>query len=495
MMKQRALPTASPRWATPRNPERPTYGAEAVAVAKGLGFGSLLPWQQGVFDRALEYDPDTGELIYRTVTITVPRQSGKTAGVLVALMHRMTLMAERMVPVLLGLGRPDLEQKAYYTAQTGSDARSKLRYDWLPVINRSMWNDYLVAAKLSNGHELLMFSDAGEHEKWKWRGTVQPVATTEGAGHGRVTDFGLLDEVWEDSDDRREQALMPGMNTRPSPQLWIVSTMGTEGSLYLNRKVADGRLAVENGVDHTTLYVEYSAPDDADPDDEEQWYTYMPALGQTTPISAIRAARMSMSDQEFRRAYMNQVVVRSDKVVPIEAFMRHESDTVELGDPIMYSIDANPNRTDAALAVSDGRSVEVIQNYDSMDACATDAMRAALGEMGRGGAVAIDKQSPIASKIPLLERAGVRVVTLDYDAVKTATAELYDAIVTPSSALLVVPNDSLRAAVEGAERKAVGDRFVWSRRKPTVDITPLNAITFARHAAREAPGVWSWMMS
>ena len=495
MTKAKALPTASPRWATQRNPERPTYGPEALQVARGLGFGGLLPWQQDVFDTALEYDPDTGELFYRSVVITVPRQSGKTAGVLVALVHRMTLMAERMLPVLQQMGRPDLEQRAYYTAQTGSDARAKLRYDWLPIINRSMWDDYLVAVKLSNGHELLMFSDGPEHEKWGWRGTVQPVATTEGAGHGRVTDFGLLDEVWEDGDDRREQALMPGMNTRPSPQLWIVSTMGTEQSHYLNRKVADGRLAVEAGVDHTTLYVEYSAPDDADPDNEEQWHTYMPALGHTTPVAAIRAARMSMKDDEFQRAYMNRMVVRSDKVLPIEAFMRKESQTVELGDPIMYSIDANPNRTHAALAVSDGRAVEVIENYSSMEHCASDAIRAALGEMGRPGAVAIDEQSPIASKVPQLERAGVSVVTLKYNEVKTATANLFDAIVTPSSDLAVVPNESLRAAVEGAERKAVGDRFVWSRRKPTVDITPLNAVTFARHAAREAPGVWSWMMN
>ena len=494
-MKAKVLPTASPRWATRRNPDRPTYGHEAEAVARGLGFGALLPWQRDAFDTAMEYDPDTGELYYRVVVITVPRQSGKTAWVLTGLIHRMTVMAERMVPVLRSMGRPDLEQKAYYTAQTGADARSKLRNDWLPVIRSSAWSDLLVGVKLGAGHELLMFSDGAEHDRWGWRGTVQPVSTSDASGHGRVTDYGLLDEVWKDEDDRREQALQPGMNTRPSPQLVVVSTMGTETSHYLNRKVADGRLAVEQGLDHTMCYIEFSAPDDVDPDDEDAWYTYMPALGQTTPLSAIRAARLSMSEAEFRRAYMNQMVARSDKVLPIEAFLRHESQTAAPGEQLVYSIDANPNRTDACLAVSDGKVVEVIRNYTDLDECARDAMRACLGEFGQGGGLAVDKQSPIASKVPTLERAGVRVLTLDYEAVKTACGEMFDAIVNPSSDLAVVPNESLRASVEGAERKSVGDRFVWSRRKPTVDITPLNAITFARHAAREAPGVWTWMMS
>ena len=48
----------------------------------------LMPWQQRVADTALEVDPGTGRLAYREVTLTVPRQSGKTTLILALAVHR-----------------------------------------------------------------------------------------------------------------------------------------------------------------------------------------------------------------------------------------------------------------------------------------------------------------------------------------------------------------------------------------------------------------------
>ena len=276
--------TCSPRWATERRTDRPTLGGEAGRVASLLGF-DLMPWQRDCFDTALELD-DQGRLVYRQVVITLPRQSGKSIALLTAIVHRLTFMAERLYPVLQEMRRPDLVQHAYYSAQTGSAARTKLKEEWHPMIQRSPLHRLVTQFLRGMGSELVRFGRVDGV-----CGTLALLSMSESSGHGNVTDMGLIDEAWIDTDDRREQALLPGMNTRPSPQLWLVSTAGTEASIYLRRKVDQGRLQVERGIDESVAYFEWSAPDDVDPDDEDVWRACMPALDLVTPIEAVRAAR------------------------------------------------------------------------------------------------------------------------------------------------------------------------------------------------------------
>jgi hypothetical protein len=44
-----------------------------------------------------------------------------------------------------------------------------------------------------------------------------------------------------------------------------------------------------------------------------------------------------------------------------------------------------------------------------------------------------------------------------------------------------VPNPALDTAVAGADTAPLGDGRKWNRRLPTTDISPLVAITLARH--------------
>ena len=80
-----------PLHGTPRRPDRATLGGAVAEVAEALGT-PLMPWQRHVVDVALELRPD-GIPAYRQVTLSVPRQSGKS-----------TLLAALMVHRLLGWG-------------------------------------------------------------------------------------------------------------------------------------------------------------------------------------------------------------------------------------------------------------------------------------------------------------------------------------------------------------------------------------------------------
>src|ERR1043165_8905339 len=62
-----SVPTCAPRYATPRNPARATWGARLAEVAAAYG-KPLLPWQRVLADVALELDDD-GHLAFREVVV------------------------------------------------------------------------------------------------------------------------------------------------------------------------------------------------------------------------------------------------------------------------------------------------------------------------------------------------------------------------------------------------------------------------------------------
>ena len=115
-----------PRFGTPRDLSRVTLGHEVGEVARRLR-KPLMPWQQHAVDVALEVDPDTGELFYEEVVISVPRQSGKTTLLLALMIWRCLHMCRR-------LGTP---QTVTYLAQSGKMARRKLEREFIPLLRKA----------------------------------------------------------------------------------------------------------------------------------------------------------------------------------------------------------------------------------------------------------------------------------------------------------------------------------------------------------------------
>lgn len=320
---------ALPRWATRRDPTRPTIGPRLARVAAELGT-PFMPWQQMVADVAGEYDERSGSPIYREVIVTVPRQSGKTTLQLVEVLDRSLMW-----------GRPC---RTAYTAQTGLDARQKMVNDWMPMLRRS-------AFKATIDRELRGAAETAI--EFRTGSRVEVLASAEEAGHGRTLDLGLIDEAFADEDDRREQAIVPAMTTVRDAQMFVFSTMGTGRSTFFNRKVATGRALVEAAITQGIAYFEWSAPDDADPDDPAVWAACMPALGFTTTEAAVRHARMTMTDGEFRRAFLNQQREHDARWLPAGAWLkRRHPDGMVLppdGSTIAIGFDGSYNNDATAL--------------------------------------------------------------------------------------------------------------------------------------------------
>lgn len=94
--------------------------------------------------------------------------------------------------------------------------------------------------------------------------------------------------------------------------------------------------------------------------------------------------------------------------------------------------------------------------------------------------VVIDKRGPAAPLIPHLERANVELTVLDTQGVMDACAALLDLVREGKIQHAMYPE--LEAAVQGAVRRLVGDRWAWGRKLSTSDISTLEAATLAAHA-------------
>ncbi len=417
----------------------------------------LLPWQAHVADVALELEGDRPA--YREVVVSVPRQCGKSVLVWLWLVFR-----------CVGWPRP---QVLAYTAQTGWDARRKLLQDFEPLLRRSA---------VGRGVARLYRSNAETAVHWRSGSRIEIVASVEDAGHGRVLDGAVIDEAWADSDDRREASLVPTMVTRPDAQLWVVSSAGTDASVYWSRKVELGRDAAARGETRGLAYFEWSAPPDAETDDEDLWCRVHPGLAEgLVHMDVLRHARRTMTEPEFRRAVLN-IPVGSDeeRVIPRAAWESVcEWEAKPSGD-LRFAADALVDRSRSAIAVYGGGVGELVDTREGVT-----WLRERLVELAHRhqASVVLDAQGPLAGLVAELQMAGVRVQALRTADMCVASARLLDLVV--DGRVRVRRSRALDEAAAAVRKRPVGERWLWSRQASAADVSPLVALALAVGAPEE----------
>ena len=414
-----------------------------------------MPWQQQVADVALELDAD-GSPVYREVNVVVPRQCGKTSLMLSLELHRALLWGTA--------------QTIGYTAQTGWDARRKLIDDQVPLLENSPLAASVKRIYRGAGMEAIHFVNGSR---------IDVMASNATAGHGRILNQGIIDEAFSDQDDRREGALLPAMATKRDAQLYIISTAGTQESLYLKRKVEQGRAIVEAGLNTGVAYFEWSAGEDADIDDPATYWRTIPALGHTIDERVITHARSTMSEGDFRRAYLCQWTVIDEAAIPAKYVQRVLDATTAPSGRLSFGIDVAIDRSFAAISVADetGR-VELIEHREGVTWVVERALE--LWRRHKGHLV-VDGYSPANSLVDRLEAGGLPVSRYSLRDMVGACGIFYDAVL--DDAIRIRPHASLEAAIESAKRKHIASGWLWSRTVETADLTPLFSATIAYHHA------------
>jgi hypothetical protein len=411
-----------------------------------------MPWQQLVADVGTEIDPETGAPAYREVICTVPRQSGKT-----------TLVLSFELQRALRWGIP---QRIAYTAQTGWDARRKLIDDQAPL---------LMGSPLKAGVDRVLRGSGNESITFKGGSRIDVLATTEAAGHGRVIDFAVIDEAFSDTDDRREQALLPAMATKASAQLLVVSTMGTDASMYLNRKIEAGRNSIAENLGQGIAYFEWSADENADIDDPDTWWDCMPALGITINENVVRHARQTMSEGDFRRAMLNQRTASDERVIPTNIWSAACHDDIAPEGIIRFGVDVNPDRSAACIVAADDQGRAELIDYRPGVGWVVERVI----ELTRkwNGHVALDSYGPAGSLADEFEANNIKVDRYSSREMAYACAGLFDGLV--DGKVQIRRNQTFDEAAAAARRRITGDSWTWARRDAETDICPIVALTLA----------------
>lgn len=417
-----------------------------------------MPWQRQVADVGLEL-LDDGTPAYREVSFTVPRQSGKT-----------TLILGWEVQRALGWDGP---QRIVYSAQTGNDSRKKLVEDQFPALEKHR--------KLLGIRQLLR-GMGNEGVVWNNGSRLVVLASSEDSGHGKTVDLGVKDEYFADQDDRRDQALIPAMSTRRFAQLLTASTAGTDSSVPLNRLMAKGRQAVDAGSTEGIAYFEWSADPNDDIDSPLVWARCMPALGHTISEQVVAHARSTMTESEFRRAFLNIPTTSTQDRVWSPAQWSAVNGLLDAPSaPFFVGVDAKPDRSAASIAIAGGGVVEVLVPRPTIGNVASYAVKIAKDT---GATVAIDPSGPAAFILPDLESAGVEVLKVSGQMMGQACGAVFTAV--NEGAIRFRKHPDLDAAVAGARTVPKGDVWVWARKDSSVDVSPLVAATLAWWASSQA---------
>lgn len=485
-----AVPSAPPRWSTPRTPGRPTVGGDVAKIAARLGT-PLMPHQRLIADVSGEVLP-SGRMAYPVVVLLLPRRAGKSALTLPTALQRAAWIRQ---------GR------CWYTAQTGQDAAAYFREDWLPKVTHLGAS---VKTRLSNGSQSFTVKRSG--------GQVGVFAPGPKALHGKDADMPIVDEAWAfdlAQGNELETAMRPPMLTRKRRQLWIVSAGGTDDSTWLLRWRELGR-AVDAQPDQGIAYFEWHPEVDdygnpvGDLDDPALWARVHPAVGHTIDLDVLREDHKTFGAAEFHRSYLNVFQTSlTPRLLPQVAWAQAEDQTTKL-DPardhcrLSYDVDPDTRQTGAVVLggrLPDGRlSLRVI---DHRPGAGIDWIPQRVADLRDryGLRVVSDSKGPATGVTrTLTESLAVEVEQLDAAQVGTASGELLDDLLgtvpgrPEMRRLHHTGQPPLDRAAQVARKRKMGDGgWAFTREGSADDVTTLVAGSFAAYAARHSkaqrPGI------
>ena len=452
---------------------------DVYEMAERVGF-EFDPWQRMVVDGSTGERPD-GKWAAKRAAVNVPRQNGK-GGILELI---------ELTALFVWLDEIDVSDPlAIHSAHEFVTSQKHSKRVWslierTPELLRQVHKQRMVG---THGQEAVRLTD-GRALEFRSR--------TKSAGRGFSCDLLVLDEAMFLSRDEMG-AIFPTMRARPNPQVWYAGSavdqdVHPEGFVFTQVR--------QDGIDQAPdlAYFEWSLPYDHPNEIPEDEFAAEESMRTSNPAYDIRIFRehfeMELQALDRRTAAVELYGVgdypdptgEENRPISVAAWMECLYPESTIVGPVCFGFDVSPERRTSIAAAGknrDGRwHVEVIEKLPG-----TGWLPSRLYDLVAEHdpeAIVADKVGPGASLGPKLEELGVAVTLVDGPQHTQACARLVDAVAEDRLAHL--GSVDLLNAIRAASTRQFGDRWLWSRRTSTVDISPLVAATLALSAAMGQP--------
>jgi Phage terminase-like protein, large subunit len=439
-----------PRYRTvPR--ARTSAGQEAAELAASAGL-HLDQWQRDALVDMLGERAD-GKWAAFEAALIVPRQNGKGAVLEALELAGLFLFGERLILH---------SAHEFKTAQEGFQRALAL------ITNADHLRKLVSRVRTSHGEEGIELRSGAR---------LRFVARSTGSGRGFSADRVILDEAYNLPSEVMA-ALLPTLSARPNPQLVYASSAPLLTSEVLRKLCVRGR----SGKSRRLAYLEWCADRGDDEGDRRAWAAANPAFGIRIDEEFVESEREALG-AEFGRERLG---VWHEEGLPTVVDMRLWAQLADVesltGDPVAFGVDIRPDHGAGAIAVCGAREdglvhLEVVDHRPGTGWIVERLVE--LVERWRPCAVVLDGAGAAGGLIPDLRTAGVEPHVTGVREAGQACGRIKAEIV--ARGVRHIDQVELNAALSGAQTRPLGELWAWSRRDSTVDISPLVAVTLARH--------------
>jgi len=297
----------------------------------------------------------------------------------------------------------------------------------------------------------------------------------------RLTSRALADMVpTTNQAQHRHGALVFFIGTPPRP------TDDGEEFAARRRKALEGTM--RNGI-----YIELSADEDADPDDPAQWAIANPSYPHRTPHESMLRMRENLTDPDdwLREAMGRWASGNVSTVLPrwnlchLEVPEENLPPVAAIG--IAVSLDGEWGSIGSAEWWPHGEVVNLsaVERRPGSAWLVSEAKRI---QSEHNCAVALDEKCPDPTLRQALIDAGVNLTVLKLEDCITAVGELENRV--KAGTATHQHTTDLDAAIANAKWRLVSDRNMFARKQSAGDISMLEAVTMALHAANQSVDPW-----
>ena len=315
------------------------------------------------------------------------------------------------------------------------------------------------------------------------------------SGKGYSCDTLILDEAMF-LPEAFHGALIPTLRARENPQVWYAGS-AVDQEIHENGIVFTRlRERAQAGNDPSLCYFEWSLdyehPSEVPPEvaaDPEQWARVNPALGDRVSVEHMEMEHRALDERTFAVELLGvgdypRTDGARDLVIEAEQWAELEDEDSVIRDPVCLAFDISPQHR-ASIAACGKRDdglwgVEVIDRRPG-----TSWLVGRLVELEAKHSpleIVCDGKGLSASMHQAIESTGVKIRRLTTDELAQSCVRFVDAV---SEKTMRHPGGNvLWNCIRGAATRPLSDRWIWSRRSSTVDISALVATTMALWSAQ-----------